>query len=142
MAYEITFNRKACERCGGTGTYHVANFGPYGGSEARSCYGCSGRGWNLLPTGRKARVAFLAERERLAAIAIDEIRIGDKVLIDGKWRLVSTTGENSVTYGGGQCHHSFQPGTRLITAARLHAAWADLVAFARGLKGATVKEVA
>lgn len=137
---KILFASKSCGRCGGTGTYHVALDH---GASARSCYGCGGTGRLLLPSGKKSRAEFQAKRAELVEIPAVDVRVGDRILIDGRWRDVLnvgpvTGGRMDFDLGKFGLYGALLP-QRFETAARLHAAWPALVTFARSLPGTTVE---
>jgi hypothetical protein len=90
----------------------------------------------MLPTGSKARAAYFAKREELAGVPVEQIQVGDKVLIDGKWHIVTEAKGATLCYA--HCSYGFLPGTKVIVAAKLAATAAELHAFASTLKGATL----
>lgn len=150
MATTISYEKTTCSRCGGTGTYSYCQMW------GTTCFGCKGKRIVTSARGRIAANAFDAERLAVSGRLIDTVQVGDRVLIDNRFRTV----EAVQTEGGSRFlrdgvwvdyvavqftkklqsgpevnRHGFLPGTRVVFADSTEQ-WAQLVAFADTLPGA------
>jgi len=73
------FETQTCSRCGGSGSYS------YNQRHGAMCYGCNGSGKQRTKRGAAATQFFLDSLEK----PVVDIKIGDLVKFDGKWREVA-----------------------------------------------------
>jgi len=155
MATKITYETVTCGRCGGCGQYSYCQMW------GSTCFGCKGKGIVRSKRGCVAATAFDAERLRLCGVPVESIVVGDRVLIDGRFRTIEavrTSGGSrfmrdgvwvdyvslqftkKLTTGPQVTSHGMIPGT-VIVKAEGPGVWDALVAFADTLPGALLNGV-
>ncbi len=72
------FETTECSRCGGSGHYS------YNTMHGSMCYGCKGRGWQLIRNGSKALDAWKAAYT--VTVAVRDLVAGDKVMVNDSMR--------------------------------------------------------
>lgn len=161
MKTTIHYEMGTCSRCGGSGHY---SFNLVHGT---TCYGCSGTKRKLTKAGAKARAAVEAFKAEHFSVPVEQLKAGDRIVIDGRARTLATVeyrvrggcghaGPDGVTVFADGVHltytkpipSSFGPvsgsgytvGMTVLRAVS-GADWEAVVAFARTLKkGCTITE--
>ncbi len=132
MKTTIKYETSKCTRCGGTGMY--GGFGV--------CFRCGGKRVMNTSAAIKALKAVEAFKAENFSIAVEDLKAGDVLRIDGKSRTVTgvETTETHVTasFGGGYGTYGFLHGSKVVKAVGGDD-WTLVVEFARKIKrGVTV----
>jgi hypothetical protein len=146
----ITYEIKACGRCGGSGHYSYCQMW------GTTCFKCQGSGKVFSAAAKKAKALIAAKRTELCGVAVADLKPGQKFLKDGKVRTVvsvetedgskwrdSATGEwvNYTTVVTPKMAIGFCRPTDTVDVLPNKEQWDALCAYARTIKkGVTVGE--
>ncbi len=155
MKTTLHYDMETCGRCGGTGHYS------YNQIDGTVCYGCNGTKRRLTRAAKKAQAAVEAFKKERFSIAVEAVRIGDRIVYDHTARTVVEVERRAHAFGHGAgsgitltfskpipsqfgAYSSIgMAASATIQKAVSGADWLEVVAFARTIrKGITITETA
>ena len=97
MAATLKYDKETCGRCGGVGRYSYCLM--YGDR----CFGCAGKGTRITKAGAKAAAAIKAFMEANFSVAVEDLKPGDRIKVDGKlWVVGEVKTEGGGRYSAGK----------------------------------------
>lgn len=100
---KLTFETQVCTRCGGTGQHS------FNQRDGFICWGCGGSGKSHTKAAGKAINSLKKLKEERMSVIVTELKKGDKVFYDGKWRDITEQPHmtESCTISGGVKHYLY-----------------------------------